>query len=215
GMPGPPAAPARAPSFRQTERSWLVPTVVLVGVALVLGVAGLLIGRSGAGDLIGGVKDAVRGTSEPVTIPVSQANAFDPFGDDQAENDAAAANVRDGDPATAWTTSSYDNRDITALKPGVGLVLTAERRSRLSQLVLTSPTQGWNAAFYVADGDPGSFDAWGEPVATLEGIAAGTVTVDLGNTAGGAVLVWITDRGDGSAENRVTLQEATLRGRPQ
>ncbi|MEO6317741.1 MAG: protein kinase [Acidimicrobiales bacterium] len=216
GMPAPPAsAPVGSPSFRQTERGWLVPTVVLVGVALVLGIAGLLIGRSGAGDLIGGVKDAVTGTPDPVPIPVSQAVAFDPFGDDQAENDDAAGNARDGDPNTAWTTSSYVNRDITRLKAGVGLVLTAEQRGRLSELTLTSPTSGWSASFYVADSDPGSFEAWGEPVVTLEGIEAGTVPVDLEDTAGGAVLVWITDRGDGSAENRVTIQEATLQGLPE
>lgn len=213
GAPTPPAT--APPSFRQTERSWLVPTVLLVGVAVALGLAGVLLGRSGAGDLIGGVKDAIAGTPDPSPIALSQAVAFDPFGDDQRENDDDADNVRDGDPATTWSTQSYDNRDITRLKPGVGLVLTAEQRGELDQLVLTSPTQDWSASFYVAGSDPGSFEAWGQPVEQLTGIGAGRVTVDLQGTDGQAVLIWITDRGDGSAENRVTIQDATLTGIPE
>ena len=96
-------------------------------VALALGIAGLLLGRSGAGDLFGGLGDAITGTPDPEPIALSRAAAFDPFGDDQEENDDRAENVRDDDPNTAWTTERYNNRDITVLKPGVGLVLTAEQ----------------------------------------------------------------------------------------
>jgi hypothetical protein len=52
-------------------------------------------------------------------------------------------------------------------------------------------------------------------VKTVTGIKAGSTTVDLGDTSGQAVLIWITNRGDGSAENRVTIREATLRGVPE
>jgi eukaryotic-like serine/threonine-protein kinase len=213
--PSPAPSPTRAPSFRQTERSWLVPTILLVGLAIALGTAGLLLGRSGAGDLLGGVKDAITGTPDSSPIALSDAIAFDPFGDDRAENDEQADNVRDGNADTAWTTQSYNDPDITRLKPGVGIVLTAEQRGDLDELILLSPTNDWSAAFYVAGSDPGALDGWGEPVATREGIEAGTATIDLGDTAGQAVLVWITNRGDGSAENRVTIQEATLRGVPE
>lgn len=216
GAPAPPPpAPATAPSFRQTERSWLLPTVVLVVVALALGIAGLLLGRSGAGDLFGGLGDAIGGPPDPERIALSRAAAFDPFGDDQEENDDRAENVRDDDPNTAWTTERYNNRDITVLKPGVGIVLTAERRGKLAELVLTSPTNDWSATFYVADRDPGSFDGWGEPVTTVEGINAGTATIDLEGAAGQAVLVWITDRGDGTPEASVEIGDATLSGVPE
>ena len=203
-----------APSFRQTERSWLLPTVLLVGVAVALGVAGLLLGRSGAGDLIGGVKEVISGAPQPTAVPLAAAVAFDPFGD-LAENSGSADNVRDGRRDTAWWTESYDDRDITRLKAGVGLVLTAGQPAKLHQLVLTSPTRGWTASFYVASRDPGSLDGWGDPVARLEGIVPGTVTVDLHDTSGQAVLVWITDRGDGTVKNRVTIEEAALRGVPE
>ena len=81
--------------------------------------------------------------------------------------------------------------------------------------MLASPTNDWTASFYVADSDPGSFEAWGEPVTTVEGIEAGTATIDLEGVTGQAVLVWITDRGDGSSDSSVEIQEATLRGIPE
>ena len=62
--------------------------------------------------------------------------------------------------------------------------------------------------------EAGLFIGWGDPVTELAEMAAGTVKVDLEGTPGQAVLVWITDRGDGSAENRVTIQEAALTGVP-
>ena len=108
---------------------------------------------------------------------------FDPFGDDAESPDQAGAAI-DGDPATAWTTESYDNRDITLLKEGVGLMLVAEARGELERLILTSPTNDWSARFYVAASDPGSFEGWGEPVASLDRIEAGTVEVDLGGRRG-------------------------------
>jgi hypothetical protein len=97
----------------------------------------------------------------------------------------------------------------------VGLVLNAAEAASLHELTLTSPTNGWAASFYVAESDPAEFEGWGDPVATRTDIPAGPVTIDLGDTDGQAILVWITDRGDGSAENRVTIQEATLTGVPE
>jgi serine/threonine-protein kinase len=208
-------APPPGPSFRQTERSWLVPTVILVVIALALGIAGLLFGRSGAGDFIGGVRDAITGTEDPVQIELTSAKDFDPYGDG-AESPGQVQGAIDNDPETAWTTESYQDRDITVLKPGVGLVLSADQVGELDKLVLTSPTNDWSASFYVADTAPSSFDQWGEPVTTMEGIEAGNaVEVDLGGKSGGAVLIWITDQGDGSAGNEVTIQEAVLFGRPE
>ncbi len=211
GQPAPAATPA--PSFRQTERSWLVPTVVLVVIALALGVAGLLFGRSGAGDFIGGVRDAISGSTDPVAIQVTGADDFDPFGDDRAENPDEVPNAFDGDPATAWTTQSYNDRDITRLKPGVGLVLTAAQVAELDTLVINSPTNDWAASFYVAEQAPGTFEAWGEAITTLEHIEADdAVQVDLGGTRGGAVLIWITNQGDG---DEVSIAEARLTGTPE
>jgi hypothetical protein len=209
---GEPAA-APAPSFRQTERSWLVPTAIVVAVALVLGLAGLLLGRSGAGDLIGGVRDAIGGGSDAPVVPleVADATAFDPTGD-RHENDDAADLVRDGDPATSWQTEGYDQRDITLLKDGVGLVLTLDQARTLDHLEVDSPTNDWKVRVYVADAPAADLAGWGDPVATTEGLPAGTNDIDLDGAKGSAVLVWIVDRGDAKGRAAAKIDEIRVLG---
>jgi tRNA A-37 threonylcarbamoyl transferase component Bud32 len=222
GTAAPPPAPP--PSFRQTERGWLVPTLLLVGVAVALGLAGVLIGRSGAGDLIGGVKDAITGAPEPSPVGLSAASAFDPpcerslctegqRGGDDRENQDTAALAIDGDPATAWRTEGYNNRDITVLKPGVGLVVQLDSVKELVELQVDSPTNAWRAEIYVAPSDPGNLAGWGDPVARTDALAAGTSAIDLGDTEGGAVLIWITDRGDAEGRARAEIAEVRVSGR--
>ena len=199
-----------APSFRQTERSWLVPTIVVVLVALALGIAGVLLGRSGARTFFDDVRDAIGGpsnTANPVSI--TEASAFDPGGDG-AENDQLAANVLDGDPSTSWRTEGYNDRDITRLKPGVGLVLTLDSPAAIGGLEVVSPTNDWRVLIYVADSAAESLAGWGEPVATTGGLPAGTNTIDLGDARGGAVLVWIVDRGDAAGRAPAVIQDVRV-----
>lgn len=209
----PPPQPAVAPSFRHTERSWLVPTVLVVVVAVALGVAGLLLRDSGAGDLLGGVREAIGGDgSKAAALTIASATAFDPTGDGR-ENDELTGNVHDGDPSTAWRTEGYNDRDITKLKDGVGIVLSLGSTATLESLELQSPTSGWRAEIYVAATAADELDGWGEPVATTEHLASGSNTVDLGDAEGGAVLIWILDRGDAPGRAPAEIQEARLTGR--
>src|SRR3546814_5611888 len=76
------------------------------------------------------------------------------------------------------------------------------------------PNSGWSAQIYVARSDPGNLADWGEPVASREGIASGTTTFDLGDTEGGAVLVWIIDAGAAAGRASAEIAEATVTGRP-
>jgi serine/threonine-protein kinase len=209
-----PAPPG--PSFRQTERSWLVPTALVVVAAVALGIAGLLFGRSGAGNLLDGVRDVIGGpsTAKAEPLPLTRAAAFDPvdLGGDGSENDDLVGNAIDGDPGTSWRTEGYDDRDITRLKSGVGLVLELGAAATLEQLELTSPTNDWRVVVYVADAPAGSLAGWGDPVATTDGLPAGTNQVDLDGAKGAAVLVWIVDRGDASTRAPAEIQEARVLG---
>jgi tRNA A-37 threonylcarbamoyl transferase component Bud32 len=207
------AAPAAsAPSFRQTERGWLLPTALVVVVAVALGIAGLLLGRSGAGGLLDGVRDAIGGDArEAAPVQIASASAFDPEGDGH-ENDDRAANVHDGDPATSWRTEGYNDRDITRLKSGVGIILELSAAKDLEQLELISPTNDWKVRVYVADAPAQDLEGWGDPDATTEGLPAGTNTIDLGGARGAAVLVWVVDRGDAPGRAPAEIQEARLLG---
>jgi eukaryotic-like serine/threonine-protein kinase len=219
-VPVPPGAP---PTFAQSERRWLVPTLVLVLVAVGLGVAGLLLGRGSP--LLDDVRGALGGTSgarADQELTIAGAQAFDPFGD-LRENDEAAANVHDDDTGTAWTTENYNDRDIASFKElpprqappgqgGVGLILTLEEPGTLDRIEVTSPSDGWRARLFVADAPHDDYAAWGEPVFTSTPIEPGTSSLDLKGTEGAAVLIWIIDRGepadDGSG--RVVLEQARV-----
>ena len=125
-----------------------------------------------------------------------------------ADDAARVGYTHDGNPATVWTTDRYYGPHFAGLRHGLGLAITLDGSHRLHQLVVQSPTRGWSAQVYVAPAVPGqvSLAAWGQPVATKQGID-GSVTFDLGNHTGGAVLLWITDLGPA---NQAGVAELTV-----
>ncbi len=207
----PAAAPGHpSPRFVHSERSWLVPAVLIVVVAVTLGVVGVLVGRTELGR---GLFDAVgerRPGAAARPVGVAAVESFDPFGSG-GENDDELGALIDADPATAWTTEQYNGRDLGGLKPGVGVVLTLAEVADLGQLRVESPTRGWAASVYLAERPVPDLAAWGDPVATQEGIG-GDATFDLGGERGGAVLLWLTDLGDGGGSRvSVTISSVEVR----
>jgi eukaryotic-like serine/threonine-protein kinase len=133
----------------------------------------------------------------PAALP---AMSFDPFGDDKAENQAAAPNVSDGDPNTAWKTTRYlDN--FPSLKQGVGVYVDLGRNRKVHRVAVTA-TPGYNADIFVA-GSPGvDLAGWGKPRAT-----GGSGTFDLGGVSGRYVLVWFTSLPQTDGGYRVEVSE--------
>src|SRR5207245_10518232 len=165
----PPHRPERlAPPFPQTARSWLIPVVVIVLIALALGTVGVLFARN----------DNVRSFLNPTKRPASGsattsvklvgARAFDPLGGG-SEHDEEAGNVVDGNPATAWTTERYATRRFGNLKPGVGIAVQLDRAAKLTQAQVSSPTKGYAAEVYVADTFQPTLGGWGRPVDVKSG----------------------------------------------
>jgi hypothetical protein len=180
------------PAFVKTERSWLVPTIVITFVAAMLIAIGALVvtGNTERIPAIGGGETA---PTQPVTI--TTARAFDPFGPDNAENDADAPKAVDHDPETFWQTEGYDSREIR-VKPGVGLFVTLDHQTALHTLTIESPSNDWAADIYVANTPKDDLEGWGTPVKSQADIPSGTATFDLGGANGGAVLIWFTNLGD-------------------
>jgi hypothetical protein len=167
---------------------------VIVVVAMALIIVGILV--AGGGSVpnlpgIGGGNDSPAATN---AITLTEAKAFDPPPGDGTENDGDARKAIDGDPNTSWSTVGYNDPAIK-IKPGVGLYVTLAQAAKLKTFKVTSPTSGWSAQIYVADSPKTDFASWGDPVAQKDGIAAGTVTFDLGGHQGAAVLIWITNVG--------------------
>jgi hypothetical protein len=194
-------APAPAPPrFAQTERSWLVPAALIVVVAVTLAVVGTVLGRTEVGqDLFGAVREAAPGADPRGPLPIVAVSAFDPQsqGGSGREHDDELPLLLDPDPSSAWTTERYEGRDLGGLKEGVGVVLELDEARELGSLAVASPTVDWAAEVYVAEEPATDLSGWGPPVATAEGIE-GDARFDLQGRRGRAVLLWITDLGDGT-----------------
>jgi hypothetical protein len=124
-------------------------------------------------------------------VAVAAVASYDPEGDGQ-EHPEAVARATDGDPATYWTTESYEAFSQT--KPGVGLVLDT-RDSSPQQLVVRSSTPGFTAEIRSGDAAGGPFDAVVSP-----GQPVGAETAfPLGDDAGRFLVLWITQLPSGRA----------------
>ena len=213
--PSPPDPSPAGPRFAQTERAWLVPAALIVVVAITLAIVGALLGRTEVGrDFFGAVREATPGGDAGAPLPIVAASSFDPQGNDGRENDDELPLLVDADPASAWATVRYHSRDLGGLKEGVGVVLELKDAAELRSLVVTSPTRDWAAEVYVADQAAPDLSGWDPPVASAQHID-GNARFDLDGRQGRAVLLWITDLGDGSVGPRFStaIGSVELKGR--
>lgn len=220
--PRPPEPAGTATSYGRsaTPGRWFV----LVGLVVLLGIAGLI-----AGALLRGPADAVprsaRGTDEttiaaPEGPPVANTSPdvtlaggsavttaitpgpnrvtarveFDPPPGDGAEHPGQLNFLTDNDSSTEWTTVCYDNEQLRP-KSGVGLVFELVNPSAGNDIEIFSKTTGWSATVYVAPNVGTTLSEWGAPVSVGSGIPAGSARFSLGNNPGRFVLVWFTQLG--------------------
>ena len=200
---GPEDTPPRGvpPTFVQSERRWMVPAVAIVAVALTFGVVGILFFRSDTGQSLLRGDDTTQET--PATAPKGIGTitplSFDPPPGSGVEHDEQLTFLIDDDPATVWRTENYGSNLFGGLKPGVGVVLRLDGVHKLKQLKVTSPSKGWTAEVVVADAPGSTREAWGRAVASKKAGGDGSMTFDLDGRSGGAVLLWITDLGEGGS----------------
>jgi eukaryotic-like serine/threonine-protein kinase len=205
-VPGRDHTPPRGvpPTIVRNERRWMVPTVAIVAIALTLGVVGILFARSDTGrSLIDDIGEPGGAAAIPKPTPL----AFDPPPGSGVEHDDELPFLVDGDPSSVWSTENYSTSRFGGLKPGVGVILQLNGSHKLGELTMTSPVGGWSAEVLLAASPQSTRAAWGEPVATRR-VDRGTTTFDLGDRTAGAVLVWITDLGQGNSG--VSIGELTL-----
>lgn len=200
-------------SFVHSERSWLVPALVVVLLAGALLVAAILISRGVTDGSTSADPDRDSEDSVPIddvestaTTPLSNiqeveeasivsATSFDPEGDDQEENQRLVPNAFDGDDQTSWRTTTYRSANFGRLKSGVGLLLSMGGLATVSEVEFSTPTIAWSVEIYVGDDFSGPPDTWGEPVATARYLGQEDVDLDFPDVEGTTVLFWITDHG--------------------
>ncbi|HYF45337.1 MAG TPA: protein kinase, partial [Acidimicrobiales bacterium] len=170
------------------KRRWVLPTLLLLLVAVALGIAGVLIGQTigerldddEGGD--NGTATADDGDDAAEALAITSVVPFDPEADQEENNDSAPA-VVDGNPDTTWSSDRYNSPDFGNLKSGVGLVFALDGSVSVSALDVVSPSSGWAAQVYVSEAGGDSLEAWGEPVTTNDNVP-GDVTFDLGDEQG-------------------------------
>jgi hypothetical protein len=174
-MRKPVAARTRPPRSRRAASGRRVPLWPLLLGLLVLAavVGGILLTRGGGDEPTTGNG----GTPAKLTGVAS----FDPHGDNE-EHSERVADATDGDPATYWTTESYQ----AFTKEGVGLVLRVAG-GEAAQVVVTTDTPGYTAEIRAGGSAQGPFD---EVVAGAKTVAERTTwTLD---TDAQFLAIWIT-----------------------
>ena len=207
--PTPAPSSSITPKFADSERTWLVPAALIVVVALTLAIVGLSLSGNDVGRTLFDAVTPDRDDDGGALSIAPPLRSFDPFGSG-GEHDDELVFATDGDPNTAWTTERYRSRQLGGLKPGVGIVIPLTEVTALERIELDSPTKGWSAQIYLADAPATEVEGWGDPVAGAGNIDGGA-RISLRGARGGAVLVWITDLGDGSVGERFAAAIAEIR----
>jgi eukaryotic-like serine/threonine-protein kinase len=202
GYPPPPLPPDQGPvGFARAERRWLVPTLLIVLVAVSLAVAALLINRNSNAEDAGEDGNSTTSLANAQPVGIASGTGFDPAGDGGEHNEDAAL-AFDGDPVTAWETEEYHNTpDFAgdgALKPGVGLYVELGEESTIAGVEITSnESTNWAVDIYVAGQPSDDLEGWGSVVGSLDGGGTGANSVEVqGAPTGNYVLLWFTRLGE-------------------
>lgn len=194
-----PAVEIAAEPRRVPGRNWLRLAVgIALGLALVIGGAFAFHDWHHSGSVAPPPSDGPGpASSAPAASPITGLTAtdFDPLGaPPYTEYPELVHYVLDGDPATSWHTSTYDDQighAPNALKSGVGLVLDLHGTYTVSTVQLAvGNLPGTAVSIYVSDKRPTAAPT-GQPAAT--GSGKGTLTITPARAVSGRyVVVWLT-----------------------
>jgi hypothetical protein len=226
-VPEQPLPPADSPfafeEVEQTERRRFNPTglvLAIVVIAVVVGVvfAAKALFASIEGHTSGSAHTAVStptgqspsptaGGNQTQAAPpvIASASTYDPS-DPAGEHSELAAQAIDGNPATAWYTRTYKNSHFAGLKDGVALIIQLQQPALVSQVTITSASQGGN--IQIRPVDPQN-PAGGEPLAS--GPMTGTTTFKLTQpTQLSSVVIWVSELPTSADKIRLEVNEVAI-----
>jgi hypothetical protein len=188
---------------------------LLIGLCLLVALAALAAYQLGRPDGTGTDGEGPGSpvvTAAPTPFPDVTAKDFDPQGTDgRVENSERVPLAVDGDPATAWTTSTYTQQlGPAGLKTGVGLVLDLGRTRGVRQVEVTTLGGPTTLSVYVTGQSPtGVADL--TPVGTATGTGALSVELDEA-VSGRYVTVWLTALPQLEGSYRGSIAEVVVAG---
>lgn len=199
-------------------RGW-IRLAMIVGVCVLVVVAAVAVYQLGLPKAIDSSGDDSSTSSspsptvaEPTPFADLVADDFDPQGSPpREENPDSVPNVLDGDPATSWSTSTYQqNFGPAGLKTGVGLVIDLGATKGVRQVVVTTEDGDTSLAAYVTSTAPEGI-AGLTPIGTASGTGELTITSDEA-VSGRYVTVWLTIIPPVDGGFRGTISEVQVRG---
>ncbi len=159
---------------------------------------------SGEGDGEGGGLSPIKGTT---------ATDFDPQGETPEENPEQAPLAVDGDPATAWRTSTYFDQfgPPAGLKTGVGLVIDLGESQEVAQIDLTTVGTPTEVTYYLTDQPPTAI-AGLDPLDSTTASSTQTRTRLDDPATGQYLVVWLTALPPAGADFRGEIAEVVVSG---
>ena len=202
---------------RGPGRSWLRLALLLGGV-LVLVVAVVIAFNLGQGTGPGGAGDTPStqqsaSASPPQPVKIASVSDFDPDADPPSENPESAPLAADGDPSTAWHTSTYFD-PLQKLKSGVGLLVDLGEPTDVSAVsvqFIGSPTGFELLAADKGASAPTSTDGLVEVARQADAGTRAEVKLDKPVTTRYLVL-WLTDLPPTKGGFRGQVAEIDVRG---
>ena len=135
---------------------------MFVGLIALSLIAGVALWRVSGNDTI-----EIAAVPEPAAIvepaAIASISTFDPLGDDGVENDELLPNLLDGNAATMWTTSCYDNQYFGS-KEFVGLVVQLNRAATGTLRVGMQNAPWAIDVFASAETAPTDINQWGASI---------------------------------------------------
>jgi eukaryotic-like serine/threonine-protein kinase len=112
---------------------------------------------------------------------------YDPQGDG-GEHGYSARNATDDNSSTYWDTEIYASRAFGNLKPGLGLVLAADKPVKLKSMIVDTTTGGFTAQVRAGDSANGPFTPDSSPQTVQDG-----TTFTLNGATARYYVLWITE----------------------
>ena len=136
--------------------------------------------------------DEAAGPAAGEPVEITGAKSFDPEGDDGTENEGDVPLSFDGDPATTWSTLTYQGSPALGnLKSGVGVVYDLGGEHSLAAVTLATTLPGSTMEIRTGNTPDGGLDSF---AVAASGAVEGTTDLTFAEPVTARyVLVWITE----------------------